>query len=370
MGERVSFGKLHATIEPPDFIEVQTRSYEAFLQKDVDPRRRKNEGLQAVFKEVFPIESYDGRYALDFVKYDLIEPKMGPLEALEEGQTYSAALHVTFRLKDGEEVREESVYMGEIPLMTASGAFVINGAERVVVSQLHRSPGVCSEQTLQANNVVLYSMRIIPDRGSWQEIQFDASDLIWIYLDRKRRRRKFLVTTFLRALGFGTDDELLRLFYTFKRLNVTTKPSRDEWKNLVFKEDMVDVDAKSVIGKKYTPVTESAWTALQRLGEKTIEVLDVSWDEGLFLNSVRADPTQDADDALKAIYQKLRPGDPVTPSNARQLLKRLFFDPRRYDLGRVGRYKINQKFDLSGKVPDDLRVLHKLKSAPTVRPLE
>ncbi len=369
MGERVSFGKLHATIEPPDFIEVQTRSYEAFLQKDVDPRRRKNEGLQAVFKEVFPIESYDGRYALDFVKYDLIEPKMGPLEALEEGQTYSAALHVTFRLKDGEEVREESVYMGEIPLMTASGAFVINGAERVVVSQLHRSPGVCSEQTLQANNVVLYSMRIIPDRGSWQEIQFDASDLIWIYLDRKRRRRKFLVTTFLRALGFGTDDELLRLFYTFKRLNVTTKPSRDEWKNLVFKEDMVDVDAKSVIGKKYTPVTESAWTALQRLGEKTIEVLDVSWDEGLFLNSVRADPTQDADDALKAIYQKLRPGDPVTPSNARQLLKRLFFDPRRYDLGRVGRYKINQKFDLSGKVPDDLRVLHKLDVVEAVRHL-
>ena len=163
-------------------------------------------------KELFPIESYDGRYVLDFVKYALSEPKLSPVESLYEGSTYASTLHVTFRLKDGDEVREESVYMGEVPLMTNHGSFVINGAERVVVSQLHRSPGMCSESSLHANGSTIFSMRIIPDRGSWIEIQFDTSDLIWIFMDRRCRRRKFLVSTFLRALGYGNDDELLGLY--------------------------------------------------------------------------------------------------------------------------------------------------------------
>ncbi|MDI6774687.1 MAG: DNA-directed RNA polymerase subunit beta [Verrucomicrobiota bacterium] len=369
MAERINFGKLETVIEPPDFIEIQTKSYLEFLQKDIAPNRRNSQGLQAVFREVFPIESYDGRYALDFVKYELAKPQMSALEALEEGQTYAAALHVTFRLKDGDEVREESVYMGEMPLMTESGAFVVNGAERVVVSQLHRSPGICSEQTPHSSAVALYSMRIIPNRGSWIEIQFDASDLIWIYMDRKRRRRKFLVSTFLRALGYGTDDELLGLFYGLRRLKVEGKASPDDIEGLVFKEDMPDLDSKSVLAKKYEAVTAAAIETIHDAGIKTVEAVDVSWDGGLFLNSVRAGQTQSADDALKDIYHKLRPGDPATPSNARQLLKRLFFDPRRYDLGRVGRYKINQKFGLSGKVEDDLRTLHKLDVVEAVRRL-
>jgi DNA-directed RNA polymerase subunit beta len=181
MVDRKDFGKLKPVSQPPDLIEIQTRSYTDFLQLDVPPGRRENKGLQAIFKEVFPIDSYDGRYTLDFVKFELSEPKMGPLEALSEGDTYAAPLHATFRLKDGDEIREEDVYMGEIPLMTRDGAFVINGAERVIVSQLHRSPGICSERTIHPNGQSLYSVRLIPDRGSWIEIQFDTSDIMGVH---------------------------------------------------------------------------------------------------------------------------------------------------------------------------------------------
>jgi len=144
MVERKVFGKLKPVIQPPDLIEIQTKSYEDFLQLDSAPGKRQGKGLQAIFQEVFPIDSYDGRYTLDFVKYEMGEPKSSDLEAMADGNTYSAPLHATFRLKDGDEVREEDVFMGEIPLMTKDGAFVINGAERVIVSQLHRSPGICS----------------------------------------------------------------------------------------------------------------------------------------------------------------------------------------------------------------------------------
>ena len=219
MAERIKFGKLSDVLELPDLIEIQSNSYRDFLQMDVSPTRRKMVGLQAVFKEVFPIESYDGQCVLDFVKYEIQDPKMTPIECIREGHSYAAPLYVTFRLKEGKEVREEDVYMGEIPLITEQGTFIVNGAERVVVSQLHRSPGICFEESIHANGSVLNSFRIIPDRGSWIEVQFDTSDLLQIYLDRKKRRRKFLATTFLRALGFGTDEELLGLFYTFEKIS-------------------------------------------------------------------------------------------------------------------------------------------------------
>ncbi|GAG34453.1 unnamed protein product, partial [marine sediment metagenome] len=184
MIKRTNFGKLVDIVDPPDLIEVQTSSYRKFLQLNVAQNRRKASGLQGVFKQIFPIESYDGRCVLDFVKYDLGSPKADVLACLTEGETYAAPLHVTFRLKEGEEVREEAVYMGEIPLMADQGSFVINGAERVVVSQLHRSPGMCFEKSIHPNGTILYSFRIIPDRGSWIEVQFDTSDNLWMYLDR------------------------------------------------------------------------------------------------------------------------------------------------------------------------------------------
>jgi len=355
--ERTNFGTLREIIDPPDLIDVQTRSYLDFLQRGSTPEKRKSHGLQSIFKEVFPIESYDGRYVLDFVKYELSDPKLDPVESVYEGQTFAAPLHVTFRLKDGDHVTEDVVYMGEVPLMTDTGAFVVNGAERVVVSQLHRSPGICSEKSTHANGATLYSMRIIPDRGSWIEIQFDTSDLIWIYMDRKRRRRKFLATTFLRALGYGTDEEVLGLYYDFAELKLSKSLDESDFVSKVFKEDIIDLDSKTVLARKYEPLTEAAIKQIKDAGIDKVAVVDVSWDEGVLLESLKADPTHSADDALKDIYHKLRPGDPATPSNARQLLRRLFFDPRRYDLGRVGRYKINQKLGLDGEIDNEMRVL-------------
>jgi DNA-directed RNA polymerase subunit beta len=209
MVERINYGSIEEVITPPNLIEIQKKSFVDFLQANVDPMKRVPEGFQAVFKEIFPIESYDGQCVLDFVKYEIAAPKLSEVECLKEGATYRRSLYVTFRLKDGEEVREEDIFMGEIPLMTKDGSFVVNGAERVIVSQLHRSPGICFEQSVHANGSLLYSFRIIPDRGSWIEVQFDTNELINIYLDRKRRRRKFLAPTLLRAMGYGTDDELL-----------------------------------------------------------------------------------------------------------------------------------------------------------------
>ena len=356
MVDRINFGQLSDVVELPDLIEIQTRSYLDFLQMDAPPNRRKAVGLQAVFKEVFPIESYDGHCTLDFVKYEVTPPKQSAFESLKEGESHTAALHVTFRLKTQAEVREETVFMGEVPLITEQGTFIINGAERVIVSQLHRSPGICFEQSVHANGTLLHSFRIIPDRGSWVEVQFDTSDLLNIYLDRKKRRRKFLATTFLRALGYGTDDELLGLFYKFEKLDVA-KPKPEQLENRVVKADVVDADSQSVLVKKFEPVTKELLKQLQAAGIGSLDVVDVSWDEGLLLKSVRKDVAATADDALKDIYHKLRPGDPPTTSNARQLLKRIFFDPRRYDLGRVGRYKIQQKLGLDPK--NESRVLEK-----------
>ena len=358
MGGRTNFGKLKDIIDIPDLIEIQTESYDEFLQLGVPLNQRKIVGLQAIFKEVFPIESYDGQCVLDFVKYDIGEPKESPVECLREGTSYAATMNVTFRLKEGKEFREENVYMGEIPLITRPGTFIINGAERVIVSQLHRSPGICFEQSTHANGSTLYSFRIIPDRGSWVEVQFDTSDMIYIYLDRKRRRRKFLMSTFLRALGFGSDEELLALFYTFEKVSIRkSKMDPAFFSGRVIAEDVIDGDSQELLARKYDPFTQELAERMHAAGMRNASVVDISWDEGVFLKSVVKDPTSSIDDALKDIYHRLRPGDPPTPSNARQLIKRIFFDERRYDLGRVGRYKIQQK--LGQDSSNECRVLQK-----------
>ena len=361
MVERKVFGKLKAVIQPPDLIEIQTKSYQDFLQLDSAPGKREEKGLHAIFREVFPIDSYDGRYTLDFVKYELGEPKMDALAALAEGSTFAAPLHATFRLKDGDEIREEDVYMGEIPLMTRDGAFVINGAERVIVSQLHRSPGICSEKAQHPNGQTLFSVRLIPDRGSWIEIQFDSSDIMWVYMDRRRRRRKFYATTFLRALGYGTDEEILKLYYTFKMVPVKGTHTADSLDLLVMKDDLIDVESQAVLARRYDPLTPALLEQVAAAGFDKVEVVDVSVDEGTLIKTLREDAKSgihSEEDALKDIYKRLRPGDPATSSNAKTLLKRLFFEPRRYDLGKVGRHKINQKLGLVGKVADDQRTLH------------
>jgi DNA-directed RNA polymerase subunit beta len=347
MAERKNFGKLTDALEAPDLIEIQLNSYRDFLQQDVAPSRRKKMGLQAVLSEAFPIESYDGQIALDFVSYEIKKPKLEHLESVREGETFSAPLYVTFKLREGEDLREDTLFMGEIPLMTQSGSFVINGAERVIVSQLHRSPGICFEQSQHANGSILHSYRIIPDHGSWIEAQFDTSDLIYIYLDRKRRRRKFLASTFLRALGYATDEEILGLYYKFANFSLAKKTfAEEDLENLVLSDDIIDADSESVIGRRYDNLTVDMIQRMKMAGYKKVAVVNVSWDQGVFLKSVQADTTRTVDEALKDLYQKLRPGDPPTTASARQMIKRLFFDEARFNLSRVGRYKIQQKLGI------------------------
>ena len=352
MSQRINFGKIHEVNEPPNLIEIQLKSYEEFLQKNLLPSKRKEVGLQAVFKEVFPIESYDNKMTLDFVLYEIGEPKLNSLEAIREAETYSAPLYVTFELRDEAGAKQERVYMGEIPLMTDRGTFVINGAERVVVSQLHRSPGICFETQLHLNGRWLYGFRIIPDRGTWLEVQFDTNDLLYVYLDRRRRRRKFLATTLLRVIGYSHDEDILRLFYNIEDLKLKENMNEEEISTKLLYKDILD--GELIVARAYEPLTSGVIRQLIQLGHKTIKVVTASQDD-LIVTSLRKDTARDEDEALKEIYRRLRPGDPPTIPNARALVKRLFFDPKRYDLTRVGRYKINQKLAL--KTDSDMRIL-------------
>ncbi|QTN33200.1 DNA-directed RNA polymerase subunit beta [Akkermansiaceae bacterium] len=352
MAERLYFGKFEEVIDPPNLIEVQSRSYDEFLQKDVSPGDRSDTGLQAVFREVFPIKSYDEAIELDFVSYDIEDPKITSLDSLRNSESFSAALYVTFKLKDETGTKKERVYMGELPMMTRRGTFIINGAERVIVSQLHRSPGICFETSQHLNGKMLHSFRIIPDRGSWLEVQFDTNDLLYVYLDRRRRRRKFLATTFLRVLGYPTDRDIVSHFYSIENLALNSKIDEAELGHKVPFEDILD--GELVIAKAYEPLTAGIVKQLTALGQKKLEVIDGREDE-ILLKSLRKDPAKDEESALKDIYRKLRPGDPPTASNARALLKRLFFDAKKYDLTRVGRYKINQKLGIG--VDSDERIM-------------
>ncbi len=352
MSERIYFGKITEPVEPPNLIEVQINSYKEFLQKEAPPSKRTQVGLQSVFKEVFPIDSYDQKSVLDFSHYDVGEPKLTAHEAQREGETFSAPLYVTFTLKDEAGTKEERVYMGELPLMTERGTFVINGAERVVVSQLHRSPGICFEETQHLNGKMLRGFRIIPDRGSWLEVQFDTNDLLYVYLDRRRRRRKFLITTFLRCIGFATDEDIIKQFYDIEEIKLKGHIDEEDLTSKMLFTDIADGDV--IVAKAYEPLTPTIIRQLADLGHKSVKVISVPPDD-LIIKSLKKDPARDEEEALKDIYKRLRPGDPPTIPNAKALLKRLFFDPKKYDLTRVGRYKINQKLGL--KINDNTRIL-------------
>lgn len=363
MSERIYFGKLNEVIVPPNLIELQIKSYEEFFQKDVDPLKRRDAGLQAVFREFFPIYGFEEKSSLDFVSYQLDEPKIGPIESQLEGLTYSASLYVTFRYKDEKATKEEKVYMGEIPLMTPQGTFIINGAERVVVSQLHRSPGISFETEVHLNGKLLQGFRIIPDRGSWIELQFDTNDLLYVYLDRKKRRRKFLATTFLRALGYPSDEDIVSLYYKIEKLKLSSKLNEEEISTKVLIQDYVEGEA--IIARAYEPMTLAVVRDLLQAKITTVDVIETKEDDTI-IKSLKRDPAHDEEEALKDIYRKLRPGDPPTAQNARSMLKRLFFDPKRYDLGRVGRHKIQQKLGLL-HIKNDNRLLCKEDLAEAIR---
>ncbi len=346
MADRINFGKLKDVITPPNLIEIQINSYLDFLQKDTPISERKNDGLEAVFREVFPIESYDGRLVLEFVSYTVGDPKASEIECIREGITYSVPLYVKLRLREEDNIKDEEIYMGEIPMVSARGSFIINGAERVVVSQLHRSPGIAYEVTPHTNGKPLHAFRIIPDRGTWLEVQFDNNDLLYVYLDRRRRRRKFLITTLLRAVGFSSDVDILKLFYTIEDLGTSEALAKENVSQYVLVEDAIDAEKGVVIARAFEPLTKAIVREFEGHGIPTLKVIDTTVDDGAIVRAMKKDTSQNEEEALKEIYKRLRPGEPPTTANAKALLKRLFFDPKRYDLGRVGRYKINQKLEM------------------------
>ena len=356
MAERVNCGKLKDILDIPDLISVQIDSYRDFLQKDVPDDKRRKYGLQEVFNEVFPIESFDGQLKLDFISYRLGEIKGDVIDCIKDGTTYATALYASFRLENKGEISEEEVYIGDIPMMTERGTFVINGVDRVIISQLHRSPGICYETSQHTSGRTLYSFRLIPDRGSWMEVQFDINDLIYIYLDRRRRRRKFLITTFLRAIGYETNKDILSPIHDIKSHTIAYLLKQDDLHNYYTIDPVLDETGAEVLNE-LVELNEAHLHTLQSAKIKSVELAYIPDGDNYLITCLRRDPPRTSDDALKEIYRRMRPGDPPSITNAKQLLDRLFFDKRRYSLGEVGRFKLNQKFGQDVKLTE--KVLRK-----------
>lgn len=346
---RVSFREKEEIIDLPNLIEIQIKSYNNFLQAHRFPHERENIGLQEVFTEIFPIKSYDEKTILEFLSYSLGVPKHTPDECIRRGISYNVTLKVRFRLTDETGIKEEEVYMGTIPVMTDKGTFIINGAERVVVSQLHRSPGICFEQERHLRGSVLYSFRVIPYRGSWLEAAFDSGDLIHIYIDRKKRRRKILATTFIRALGYSTNAEIIEEFFSTRRMKMATEKEFAKLVGKILAEDVVDEDSGVVFGRAAEKLTTAMLKRMVDSGIETVRIAEDADESSPIIKMLAKDPTDSYESALKDFYRKIRPGEPATLSNARSAIMRLFFDPKRYNLGRVGRYKMNTKlgFDVN-----------------------
>jgi DNA-directed RNA polymerase subunit beta len=344
--ERKVFAKRKDLVEMPNLIEIQTKSFYDFLQMDVLPEKRQNQGLQSVFQEVFPIASYDGTSTLEFLNYNISPSKYDALECQRRGLTYAGTLKVSLRLHEQKNVKEETVYMGAIPMMTERGTFIVNGAERVIVSQLHRSPGICFEKVQNPRGGALESCRIIPYRGTWLELQFDSNEFVYIYVE-KRRRRKILATTFLKALGYGVNRDIIGLFFNIEKIALDKRLSEKDIVGKILAGSIIDPNTKTEIIKTPVKITKPILKSLEDAGVKELEVLAESiTEENPIIKMLMKDPVNNEEEALKDIYKKLRPGDPFTVQNAKTLLKRLLFDPRRYDLGKVGRYKLNKRLGI------------------------
>lgn len=343
--ERMGFTKKEDILDLPNLIEIQIKSYNQFLQADKFPEERENLGLQEVFSEIFPIKSYDEKTVLEFHSYHLGVPKYTPEECIRRGITYSAVLKVRFRLTDETGIKEEEVYMGTIPLMTDKGTFIVNGAERVIVSQLHRSPGINYEQERHPRGNILYSFRVIPYRGSWLEACFDTSDLIHIYVDRKKRRRKILATSFIRALGYSTDADIIEEFFTTTAHKIKSEKDFTKLVGKVLAQDVADAQSGLVYGKAGEKLSTAMLKRMLDVGFTSLTIAENCDENHPIIKMLAKDATDSYEAALKDFYRKMRPGEPATLSNARSLIMRLFFDPKRYNLGRVGRYKLNRKLE-------------------------
>ena len=342
---RVSFRGREEIIDLPNLIEIQVKSFRQFFQEDKLPHERENMGLEEVFREIFPIKSYDEKTVLEYLSYTLGVPKYSPDECIRRGITYNVTLKVKFRLTDETGIKEEEVYMGTIPKMTDPGTFIINGAERVIVSQLHRSPGVSFEQMKHSKGNILYSFRIIPYRGSWLEASFDINDLIYVYVDRKKRRRKVLATSFIRTLGYSSDSDIIEEFFNTFRAKMKSDKDFPKLVGKILAEDILDENTGVIFGKAGEKLTTAMLKRMLDSGITALRIAEDADETSPIIKMLAKDPTDSYESALKDFYRKIRPGEPATLSNARSTIMRLFFDPKRYNLGRVGRYKLNRKLN-------------------------
>jgi len=358
--KRISFGRIPTILDAPDLLSIQTQTFEEFIQQDVAPELRENKGLQNVFTANFPIFDNKENYRLDFIEYVIETPRFSIEECMERGLTFAAPLKAKLRLStkdpDTEEFVnsvEQEVYLGNVPFMTVSGTFIINGAERVVVSQLHRSPGVAFAQTLHPNGTPIYSARIIPLRGSWVEFATDINYVMYVYIDR---RKKFPATTLLRALGYTSDDEILNLFNLVEDVNVH-KVDLSSYIGRVIASDVFDVSTGEIFLTRDSALTEKD---IERLEDAEVEVLklltiETSAEQDLIVNTLRKDGSHNKEEALFAIYRQLRSGEAPDMETAEALIEKLFFNDKRYDLGDVGRHRMNDKLNLS--IPETTTVL-------------
>lgn len=343
----VNFGKIKTKINLPNLIEIQVKSYEWFLQEKIAPAKRKNQGLQAVFEEVFPIESPHEDVVLEFLDYEIGVPKYSEVECKERDVTYAAPLKSTIRLikKDSMEVREQTVYMGDIPLMTPRGTFIINGAERVVVNQLHRSPGIFFFYE-EAERV--YNVRAIPDRGSWLELEMDGKGYLVARIDRKK---KFPVTLLVKALGYETNEEVIGLFYDTKIVKLNSEEAFNSLIGRRVAKDVVSAETGEVIIEAGGRINIDIVDRLKEEKIKDVALIEFpnNKDDAYLYNSLERDECKSVDEAILKIHSIMRPGEPSNLENAKNELDRLFFNPRTYSLGSVGRYKINKKFGFDNK---------------------
>jgi DNA-directed RNA polymerase subunit beta len=364
---RKSFTKIQDTMDMPNLVEIQIKSYEEFLQSGRSNRRRKNQGLEAAFADCFPVESFDGTCRLEYQGYSLGKPKYSIPECQKRGMTYAAPMKVKLRLVRKGIAKEQEVYIGELPLMTETGTFIINGAERVIVSQLHRSPGMSLEESLHASGKKMYSVRIIPYRGAWLEFESDANDVLYAYIDR---RRKILATALLRALGYSSTYDICKELYTVEKVRGFDKSKIKECENEILAEDIFHPASKELIAAAASKLTREVLDLLISNEVTSFSIVKLPKEDRSLINTLERDPYRNSQDAQLAIYRRVRPGDPPTEASAKDLIQKLFFDPQRYDLGHVGRFMLNKKLGLGTSAaetknttlkPDDvMKVIGKL----------
>jgi len=358
--ERISFGRVEKEHSYPDLLGIQLDSYHEFLQEDVPSNERKNTGLQLAFTANFPIEDNSGVYELSFLEYNVEKPKYTEEECRERELTYAKTLKAKLRLsskadpssEDYIEAIDQEVYLGNIPAMTPRGTFIINGAERVVVAQLHRSPGVFFDDAIHPNGTKIFSARIIPFKGSWVEFTTDIHDVMYAYIDRKK---KFPVTMLLRALGYSSDEELLSLFDL--AAEVPTGMLTDDYLGRRVAADAIDMSTGEIVATRDMILSEELVAVLKSADVSGVKLYkyENQNDEPIIAKTLAKDTSRTREDALESIYRQLRSSDPPDLETAWGLLDKLFFNAKRYDLGVVGRYRINEKLNM--QVPMDTTTL-------------